>query len=390
MSWRETFLEYLGPAGFTGMTLGDWLRQLARNRFYVNPRYWPRAANITANSIANSVLRRWEDFRHGRRIRETNVPPPLFVLGVWRSGTTHLHNLLARDERFAFPSTFETFYPHTFLTVRRINGPLMEFAMPPTRPMDNMRMGIDEPQEDEFALCGMTGISFTLAWAFPRNPTYYRYLTLRDATPDERRRWQESLFSFVQKLTYKHGRPLVLKSPAHMGRIRLLLEIFPDAKFVHIHRHPFDVFKSTMHMARAVTKVWSLQRYEPPNEEATILRQYRDVCDAYFEERHLIPPERFHEMSYDELTSDPVAALRRTYEKLGLPEFSVFEPKLREYVASLADYKRNRFAELPLEQRDRVVREWQRCFEEWGYSRDGIECNMTQKPAETRTAGQSS
>lgn len=368
MPWRDLFLEYLGPAGFTGMTLGDWLRALAENRFCVNPRYWPRALNITGNCLANSVLRRWENFRHGRAIRETTVPPPLFVLGVWRSGTTHLHNLLARDERFAFPTTFEVFYPHTFLSTARTNKPLMAFMMPDRRPQDNVRMGIDEPQEDEFALCGLTRMSFALAWAFPRNARYYRFLTLRDVSPDERRRWQAALFAFVQKLAYKHRRPLVLKSPAHMGRIRLLLEIFPDAKFVHIHRDPFAVFKSSLYASRAVTRVWSLQRYEPPDLEGIILRQHREVCEAFFEERRLIPPERFHELGYDELTRDPIAALRRTYERLDLPAFAVAEPRVREYIASLADYRRNQFADLRPQQRARVARELRRCFDEWGYA----------------------
>lgn len=368
MSWRELFLEYLGPAGFTGMTLSEWLRVLAENRFCVNPRYWPRAANITLNSTANSVVRHWENIRHGGRIRATHVPPPLFILGVWRSGTTHLHNLFARDDRFAFPTTFETFYPHTFLTTRRINGPLMAAAMPPTRPQDNVMMGIEEPQEDEFALCGMTGLSFTLSWAFPRSTHYARYLTLRDATPEERRRWQQALFAFVQKLTYKHGKPLVLKSPAHMGRIRLLLELFPDAKFLHIHRHPFAVFKSTVHTARTVTKVWALQRYEPPDLEDVIFRQHRDVCDAYFEERNLIDPARFHELSYDELTRDPIAALRTAYEKLDLPAFSNAEPRIQAYLSTLADYQRNSFPDLPPDVRERVAHEWRACFDAWGYS----------------------
>lgn len=384
MSWRDLFLEYLGPAGFTGMTFGDWLRALAENRFCVNPRYWPGAANITANCLANSSLKCWENFRHGRAIRATVVPPPLFVLGVWRSGTTHLHNLLARDERFAFPTTFEVFYPHTFLSTERTIKPFMAFMMPERRPQDNVRMGIDEPQEDEFALCGLTRLSFTLAWAFPRNASYYRFLTLRDATPEERRRWQHALYAFVQKLTYKHRKPLILKSPAHMGRIRLLLEIFPNAKFVHIHRDPFAVFKSSLYTSRAVTHVWSLQRYEPPDLESVILRQHREVWDAFFEERRLIPPERFCELSYDDLTRDPIAALRQIYERLDLPPFDVAEPKFREYIASLADYRPNQFADLPPEQRERVVRQWRRCFDEWGYATQGEPRESPREELESR------
>src|SRR5688572_28930583 len=102
MGWREILLATLSPGAFIGMTLGDWLRVLAENRFRVHPFYWPRAANIVARSMMNSAVRRWENWRYGAAVREAKVHPPLLVLGLWRSGTTHLHNLLSNDERFAF------------------------------------------------------------------------------------------------------------------------------------------------------------------------------------------------------------------------------------------------------------------------------------------------
>ena len=72
---------------------------------------------------------------------------------------------------------------------------------------------------------------------------YDKYLTFREASLDEIARWQSALKWFVQKLAYSKGnRPLVLKSPAHTGRVRLLLEAFPEARFIHIHRNPYDVF----------------------------------------------------------------------------------------------------------------------------------------------------
>jgi hypothetical protein len=217
----------------------------------------------------------------------------------------------------------------------------------------------------------MTGMSPTLAWAFPRaSRRYDRYLTFREAKADERKRWQRALYAFVQKLTYKHGKPLVLKSPAHMGRLPLLLELFPEARFVHIHRHPFAVFKSTVHTARAVTKMWSLQRYVPPDVEAKALRQYREICEAFLEDRGLIEPGRLCEIGYDELVGDPVTTLRSVYERLGLPDFADAEPRIQEYAASLAGYRRNSFATLAAEKREEIYRECRGCFEAWGYAAD--------------------
>lgn len=56
------------------------------------------------------------------------------------------------------------------------------------------------------------------------------------------------------------------------------------------------------------------------------------------------------------------------YERLGLPGFDRFEPRLRGYLESITDYKKNRFDSLPPETRRRVAEAWRRSFEEWGYS----------------------
>src|SRR5438093_13148384 len=87
-----------------GSTFRDWLRLLGKNRFDVDPRYWPRAALVTLNSLGNS-LHGWRENRlYGADIAKQTIQPPLFILGHWRTGTTHLHNLLAIDRRFAFPN----------------------------------------------------------------------------------------------------------------------------------------------------------------------------------------------------------------------------------------------------------------------------------------------
>ena len=106
-SWREALLVKLGTGVFGGITLGRWLRMLWDNGFAVDPPYWGRAAAITVSSITNSVFAAWEDLRYRQRIKATKIEPPLFILGIWRSGTTHLHNLLAQDGRFAYPNTYQ-------------------------------------------------------------------------------------------------------------------------------------------------------------------------------------------------------------------------------------------------------------------------------------------
>ncbi len=98
-----------------GMTFGDWWRLLWKQHFAVSPLSWPRIAFQMTVSLANSINRVLERRAYGSRLEEVEIPPPLFVLGHYRSGTTHLHYLLTLDPRFAFPNVFQTFNPHIFL-----------------------------------------------------------------------------------------------------------------------------------------------------------------------------------------------------------------------------------------------------------------------------------
>jgi hypothetical protein len=201
MPWREAFATHLGPGIFAGITAGDWWRILRQNRFAIDPAYWGRAALITLRSVPNTALRWLENAIYSRRIQQTNIDPPLFVLGAWRSGTTHLHNLLAQDDRFAFLNYYQALYPHSFLCTEKTNAKLAHFLMPKKRVQDNMAMGAGEPQEDELALCTMAGFSFLYSNAWPRNADAYdRFLTLRTASAEEIAEWKSALTWLVRKL----------------------------------------------------------------------------------------------------------------------------------------------------------------------------------------------
>jgi hypothetical protein len=176
-----------------------------------------------------------------------------------------------------------------------------------------------------------------------------------------------ALLTFLRKLSYKYNRPLVLKSPAHTGRLQVLLELFPQAKFVHIHRHPYAVFQSSMHTWRKVKNFWGLQNEDVTEER--VLADYVEVYDAFFAERHRLTDENYCEVGYEELAADPIGELRRIYGRLGLPEFAEAEPDIREYAQSIEGYARNSYAALPEATRERVFRAWRRSFEEWGYER---------------------
>src|SRR5262249_19787992 len=149
VSWQEAFLVRFGAGNLAGITLGRWLQVLRENSFSIDRPYWGRAASITLGSLANSIIAWWEKSIYVRKIRNTKVDPPLFILGIWRSGTTLLHNLLAQDDRLAYPNNYQVPYPHTFLSTEKTNAKWIGAFLPKKRPQDNMTIGMDEPQEDE-------------------------------------------------------------------------------------------------------------------------------------------------------------------------------------------------------------------------------------------------
>src|SRR2546427_13048731 len=88
MKWQEKIAVTISPGTLSGITLGDWLRLLADNRFVVEWPYWLRAGAITWCSAQNSLFAWYERLRYDQAIRAIQPSPPLFILGIWRSGTT--------------------------------------------------------------------------------------------------------------------------------------------------------------------------------------------------------------------------------------------------------------------------------------------------------------
>jgi hypothetical protein len=362
LTWRERLQLALGPGMFAGITAGDWLAVLRQNG--VDFAYWTRAASITEYSLMASLFRRHENKKFLTRIKGVRIKPPIFVLGHWRNGTTHLHNLLAVDPRLAYPNLYQVLFPHTFLCTERY-GWLLRFFLEKRRPLDNMAQDFHMPNEDEIALCNLTGLSPYLGLVFPRRREQYdRYLTFHQVAHDEVGQWKSAFTLFLKKLTWKYDRTLVLKSPPHTCRIKLLLELFPDAKFVHVHRDPYTVFRSTDHAYRIGLRCFSLQKPDQSDQTSYIIRRYKAMYDAFFADKGLVPSENLHEVAMEDLEREPIRQMRALYEKLQLPDFNGVEPALREYLGTLHGYKKNEYPELPPDLRREVSKGWERCFDE--------------------------
>jgi len=353
-----------------GITAGDWWRLLQDNNFGVDPVYWHRAAVVSLLSVVNSWHRWTEEREFGAVVEATEIKgAPLFILGHWRSGTTHLHNLMAQDdEGFAYANTYQVVNPHTFLTTEEVNTRRFAWMIPKTRPMDNMALSFESPQEDEFAPLLISLLSSYLGVSFPRREDHYhRYLSFAGVPREEIVEWKRGFEWFLKKLTFKYQRPLLLKSPPHTARIRLLLEMFPDAKFVHIHRRPEEVFQSFRHYYD--TAMWHtyLQRPDRSRIDDEIFQRYRSLFTTFYADRGLIPEGNFHEVSFADLERDPIATVSGVYKALSIDGLERALPKIQAYVATLDGYEKNRFTPLDEPLKQRLREEWGEFYEPLGY-----------------------
>lgn len=351
-----------------GITAADWLHLLRENRFAVDRAFWPRALAVTRISLGNTADRRKEERRYGAELANVQSLAPLFVLGHWRSGTTLLHELLILDQQFAYPNLFQVAHPHTCLIREKAVARALADAPPQKRPMDNMEVTYRSPGEDEQALAVLSLRSPLIAWSFARREAFYdRFLTFRDVPQADVERWKRALLNFVRKLTWKYKRPLVLKSPTHTGRIKLILQLFPTARFVHVHRDPYAVFQSTRRLYEKAVAPSYLQQPDPAQLDTGILRRYKLMYDAFFEERSLIPAGQFCEIGFEALERDPVAQMANVYEQLRLDGFDQVQPQVQQYLDARSSYQKNEHPALAEPLRQGVAQSWRRSFEAWGY-----------------------
>lgn len=300
-------------------------------------------------------MRLWQSMAYSGRIaREELHPEPLFLLGFWRSGTTLLHNLLAMDPRWGFVNTYQAAMPDVFLAGQNRVRRMIEKSLPPNRGVDNIPVDFAMPQEEEIAMMCSSGVSPYEYLHFPRTAAgSLDYLFPKDRLEPERlEQWKREYTKLLQTASYHmDGKPLLLKSPSNTSRITALLDLFPDARFVYIQRDPYDTVRSYARLIRLMNDWHALQRVDFDQLLRKQLEVYRDMAEAYLEQRTLIPSSRLVEIRFEELEQDKIGQIRRIYDVLGFEGYNDFEPRLTEYVESIAGFEKN-----PSHMSDQVIR----------------------------------
>ncbi len=360
----------------TGVKLSAWKEILEKNNWEISPHYYHRFAWITGLGAVSSLAAQVEKARFRKQLESMEInPTPLFILGHWRTGTTHMHNMLGRDPHHTFSTLYQVLFPDSFLTTGEVGPKLLKSAVPETRSYDNVAQNWFESAEDEIGLMKLTGgLSFYNAIMFPnRSAQYEKYIDFLEATPEELQRFKDALVLFIKKIMLATGgRRVVVKSCLHSARIRMILDLFPDAKFIHIHRHPARVFRSTVHMREKVD--WENFFHLPEREfleqrwehTATVGKR---LYDRLIEDRKLIPQGNLVEIAYKDLIGNELSVLRDLYDKLELPNWSQFEATIRPYLDSIRDYKVNPLNIDPKLQ-EFVYERWRNVYDTYGYEKE--------------------
>lgn len=280
--------------------------------------------------------------REEEAMAATPLQRPIFITGMPRSGSTFLHELLAADPGNRVPRVWEVLFPvpasqakgsgrETW--VRKAAARLWWFRHLAPQADSVHPLRADMPQEC-VAIHSYTFLSEEFL-ATCRLPGYEAFLHSADLRPVYL--WQRRFLQYLQG----HGpaKRWVLKSPDHVYGLEELFATFPDAVIIQTHRNPLQVLRSCIRLVQVLHGLFA----HSANSRQLAAREARVLAEAMerfigFRDSHPELAERFIDLEYSELVSDPLAAVRRIYQRLGSPLTQPAEERMRHLAASRSRY----------------------------------------------------
>jgi len=323
-------------------------------------------------NIINWPFRSYEKlFINKKYSRKEIEKDPVFIIGHWRSGTTHLHNILCQDPQMAYTTTFQSVFPDTLFNKagRFLFEGFARILIPGTRKGDNVTLGMELPQEEEFALGDKTPVCFYYFWMFPRSlkKFYERFIRFRNIDTSMIDSWKDDYKLLINKALKNTKRKRFLsKNPPNTARIKVLLEMFPNARFIHIHRNPVEVYLSTRNFFDKMLPHLQLQTIDAGVLDAHVFQLYKDLMRDYLDQRALIPSDHLVELSFDSLEHDPKTCLQNLYQDLDLSGYVASEPYFEAYLNKMKSYKKNKH-HITQELLEKIQNEWGFAMKEWAY-----------------------
>ena len=287
---------------------------------------------LTSRLLVEDLVRRRPE------ILGIELPAPIVVIGLPRSGTTHLVNLIAADTRLRSLPYWESLEP----VPRPGDGPARDgvdprftrcrrdyeaqVAMVPL--ITAMHHQHPTAIEEEIELEDLDFASYTLEW-LARVPRWRDFYLGLDQVPH-----YAYMKKVLQVVTFLRGpRRWVLKSPQHLEQIPALVATFPDATFAITHRDPVSVIQSA-----ATMLAYGDRMRRPAIEPEALAAYWVDRVDrllrACVRDRDLLPADRSVDVVFHEFMADDVATVERIYGHAGLPLTTAARAQLDAFMAA--------------------------------------------------------
>lgn len=345
----ETACERTGLGDLGGNEFRDGFDRLLdglRNEARLNELGVVAAPEILVPYLTNRLgLQDWHT-RHPE-IGAVELSPVVVMIGMGRTGTTIVHDLLAQDPANRVPRTWEVDRPFpppetaTYSTDPRIaevqaGVDAARAARPELQAMHPM--GAQLAQE----CVRITGSEFAslIFLSQYRSPSYLQWLTHEADMASTYRLHRR----FLQLLQWHHrGERWVVKSGAHLWALPAMLAEYPDARFVQTHRDPVRVIASLASLFTHIRFTFSdgAVMAEVAQEWAEPILDALDRSVTAREDGS-IPADRVIDVPYDAFMADPIVQLRRIYDFLDVELAAPVEARMRAFITENAVDKHGR------------------------------------------------
>ena len=297
--------------------------------------------------------------------KDAKKKDPIFIIGHWRSGTTFLQNLLSQDKRFGYFNTYNSlFISNIYSSI--LFKTLMKITMPKTRPSDGVKLGVELPQEDEFALTNYTILSHYLFFFFPNDYKKIYNNTLRLEENDQNK-WLKYYDNIINRISIYTGKERILiKNPSNTSRIKYLLKKYPNAKFIHIYRNPVFVYLSTFKFFSELFPSVNLQNFNKDKLVKLVIYNYREMYKDYYKHKDLIPKNNLIEFGFEDFKKDPLTQIERIYENFDLDGLELNRDIFKKYIESQEGHKINQY-KIKKELLKLIKNEFKQSFKEMNY-----------------------
>jgi hypothetical protein len=338
-------------------------------------RRWRVVLLYTLKSLLMLTFSLGENLFFSKKIGATSIPEsPVFIIGHYRSGTTFLHKVLSADRQWSHITTFDFLFPYLspclVQPMKAILSLLIRTFKIKHPHFNNYIVNLDDPlEEDMITISSLTPHSAFWGEVFPHRAKDYFCQQMFFRSNKEKEAWKQGYLYLLKKFTCRKKGRLLLKNPPNTARVRTILELFPDAKFIFIYRNPYQVFYSTQSLwKRTLEKHYMLQQVTDEEREEIILWHYEHLMGHYEQDRSLIPPGNLAEVRFETFESDPFTETARIYRELNLNGFERAKTEIRKQLEQEKDYRKYSYT-YDDQAQDRIEKRWGRFIRQWNYER---------------------